>query len=55
MPAKISIEAMPGPERESFLRALAREVYRIRESPELWAKVQQATQKTEGSKHDYHD
>lgn len=55
MPAKISIEAMPGPERETFLRALAREVYRIRESPELWAKVQQATQKTEGSKHDNHD
>ena len=48
MPAKISIEAMPDAERDYFLRALAREVYRIRESPELWAKVQQATQKTEG-------
>lgn len=41
MPA-INIEAMPKAARESFLRALAKEIYRIRESPELWAKVQKA-------------
>lgn len=53
MPARIDFEAMPAQLRESFLRALAREVYRIREDPELWAKVQARTKDTNGGeKHD---
>ena len=54
MPCRINLEAMPDAERDYFLRALAREVYRIRESPELWAKVQE-TIKNGGNEHDHHD
>ena len=46
MPA-INLEAMPKAARESFLRALAKELYRIREDPEIWAKVQKAAKARE--------
>ena len=52
MPCRINLEAMPDAERDYFLRALAREIYRIRESPELWAKVQE-TIKNGGNEHDH--
>ena len=50
MPARIDIEAMPDAERESFLRALAKEVLRIRDDPALWARVEERMKEREEKK-----
>ena len=41
MQSVINIKAMPESAKSAFLRALAKELYRIRANPALWAQVEE--------------